>query len=67
MNKLFNEFAPVSKQKWSEQTIKDLKGADFEKKLVWQTYDQFPVQPFYCEEDLIGLEEFVQFAGSVQK
>lgn len=30
----------------------DLKGADFEKKLVWRTNEGFSVRPFYREEDL---------------
>jgi methylmalonyl-CoA mutase len=32
---LFGEFPPVSKQDWMSAIEKDLKGADFEKKLVW--------------------------------
>ena len=36
-NKLFSEFPPVSTEKWEEVINKDLKGADYEKKLVWKT------------------------------
>lgn len=35
--KLFAEFPPVSTPQWEEVITKDLKGADYEKKLVWKT------------------------------
>lgn len=34
----------------------DLKGADFEKKLVWKTNEGFKVNPFYRSENLQGLK-----------
>ena len=55
-NKLFNEFPPVPTEKWEEVIIKDLKGADYEKKLVWKTIEGFKVKPYYRAEDLEGLE-----------
>ena len=45
--KLFTEFPPVSKAAWEEVITKDLKGADYEKKLVWKNYDCFSVKPYY--------------------
>ena len=33
--KLFSDFSPVSTEQWMEKVTADLKGADFEKKLVW--------------------------------
>lgn len=33
---------------------KDLKGADFQKRLVWKTNEGFPVNPFYRAEDIAG-------------
>lgn len=50
--KLFSEFPPVSTQQWMEKVIVDLKGADFEKRLVWKTNEGFNVKPFYRAEDL---------------
>jgi methylmalonyl-CoA mutase len=50
--KLFSGFEPTSNEQWKTKAIEDLKGADFDKKLVWKTDDGFPVQPFYTEEDL---------------
>lgn len=50
--KLFNEFPPVSTEEWMEVVTRDLKGAPFEKKLVWRTKEGFEVQPFYRAEDI---------------
>lgn len=54
--KLFSDFNPVSTEQWMEKAIADLKGADFEKKLVWKTNEGFKVKPFYRREDLEGLK-----------
>ena len=45
--KLFSDFSPVSTEQWMEKVTADLKGADFEKKLVWKTNEGFKVKPFY--------------------
>ena len=50
--KLFSEFPPVSTTEWEEVLKKDLKGADYEKKLVWKTREGFDVKPYYRAEDL---------------
>ena len=55
-NKLFGEFPPVPTEKWEEVINKDLKGADYEKKLVWKTIEGFKVKPYYRAEDLENLE-----------
>ena len=49
---LFSSFSSVSKEKWKSKAIEDLKGGDFDKKLVWKTYEGFDIQPFYTNEDL---------------
>lgn len=54
--KLFSDFSPVSTEKWMEKVTADLKGADYEKKLVWKTNEGFKVKPFYRMEDLEGLK-----------
>ena len=54
--KLFSDFSPVSTEQWMEKVTADLKGADFEKKLVWRTNEGFKVKPFYRKEDLEGLK-----------
>ena len=53
--KLFSDFPPISTQAWMDKVTADLKGADFEKKLVWRTNEGFNVKPFYRREDLDGL------------
>lgn len=53
--KLFDMFPPVSTQEWKDKIIVDLKGADFDKKLVWRTNEGFNVQPFYRKEDIENL------------
>ena len=54
--KLFSDFPGVSTEAWKEKITADLKGADFEKKLVWKTNEGFKVKPFYRQEDLEGLK-----------
>ncbi len=54
--KLFSDFPAVSTEAWMEKITADLKGADFEKKLVWRTNEGFKVKPFYRKEDLEGLK-----------
>lgn len=54
--KLFSDFPAISTQEWMDKITVDLKGADFEKKLVWRTNEGFKVKPFYRMEDLEGLK-----------
>jgi len=49
---LFNEFSPVTADEWKKQIIKDLKGADYEEKLLWNTDEGFRLEPYYTGEDL---------------
>ncbi|MEI7503680.1 MAG: methylmalonyl-CoA mutase family protein, partial [Paludibacter sp.] len=49
---LLADFPPVSKEQWLEKVTADLKGADFNKKLVWKTNEGFNVMPFYRAEDI---------------
>lgn len=50
--KLFDMFSPTTTEDWVAKITVDLKGADFNKKLVWRTNEGFNVQPFYRREDL---------------
>ncbi|MGL5957258.1 MAG: methylmalonyl-CoA mutase family protein [Phocaeicola sp.] len=54
--KLFSDFPAVSTETWMQKITADLKGADFEKKLVWKTNEGFKVKPFYRQEDIAGLK-----------
>jgi methylmalonyl-CoA mutase len=53
---LFSEFPPISTQEWMDKITADLKGADFEKKMVWKTNEGFNVRPFYRAEDLENIQ-----------
>lgn len=55
-SKLFAEFPPVSSKEWEELIHKDLKGADYDKKLVWKTMEGFNVKPYYRAEDLENIK-----------
>ena len=54
--KLFTEFQAPTTQEWLDKIEVDLKGADFQKRLVWRTNEGFNVQPFYRREDLKDLK-----------
>ena len=54
--KLFTEFPPVSTEQWEATINKDLKGADYEKKLVWRTDEGFQVRPYYRAENMQDLD-----------
>lgn len=54
--KLFSEFQAPTTQEWLDKIQVDLKGADFQKRLVWRTNEGFSVQPFYRQEDLKDLK-----------
>ena len=53
--KLFDQFPPVTTKEWIDKINTDLKGADFNKKLVWKTNEGFDVKPFYRMEDVENL------------
>lgn len=50
--RLFDQFPEVSYAEWRAKVEADLKGADFNKKLVWRTNEGFDVQPVYRAEDI---------------
>ena len=54
--KLFTEFSAPTTQEWLDKIQVDLKGADFQKRLVWKTNEGFSVQPFYRREDVEKLQ-----------
>jgi len=53
--KLFDQFPPISTAEWKAKVEADLKGAPFDKKLVWRTNEGFNVQPMYRLEDIEDL------------
>ena len=49
--KLFSEFNSPSKSDWIEKATADLRGGDFNKRLVWKNLNDVDVQPFYTLEE----------------
>jgi len=49
--RLLEEFPPIPTSAWEEAIAKDLKGADYEKRLVWKTDEGIAVRPYYRAED----------------
>ncbi len=54
---LFEDFPPVSTADWEAKIIEDLKGADYDKRLVWKTIEGIPVRPYYRAENLDDLPQ----------
>jgi len=53
---LGQDFPPVATGTWEAAIAKDLKGADYEKKLVWRTEEGLAIRPYYRSEALAELE-----------
>lgn len=54
---LFDEFDPVSSKQWKQKIQFDLKGADYNDALVWESNEGIKVKPFYHKDDV----EFLNF------
>lgn len=52
---LFSDFPHVTTEQWESKIEADLKGADYEKRLVWRTLEGFNVRPYYRAENLKDL------------
>ncbi len=52
MKPLFNDFAPVSAKEWKQKIQFELKGADYNDTLIWNSPDDIKVKPFYDKEDV---------------
>lgn len=53
---LFDEFPEVSAKQWKQKIQVDLKGADYNETLVWESPEGIKVKPFYHSEDLENSE-----------
>jgi methylmalonyl-CoA mutase len=61
--KLFEQFPPVATKEWMDKIKIDLKGSDFNKRLVWRTNEGFDVKPFYRMEDTENLDYIATLPG----
>lgn len=53
---LFKTFPPVNTSEWEAKINEDLKGADYQKRLIWRTPDGIAVKPYYRAEDTQNIE-----------
>ena len=61
--KLFSDFTAPTRQEWLDKINIDLKGADYQKKMVWRTNEGFSMEPFYRKEDLDGMAQTNSLPG----
>lgn len=61
--KLVTDFAPITTEEWEAKINADLKGKDYERSLVWKTYEGFNVRPYYRQENLAGKEYLETLPG----
>src|SRR5271157_1711302 len=59
---LGRDFPPVATATWEAAIAKDLKGADYEKKLVWRPEEGLAIRPYYRKEALGGLDDQLRTA-----
>ena len=48
---LFDAFEPVSSKQWKQQIQYELKGADYNDNLVWESLEGIKVRPFYHNDE----------------
>jgi methylmalonyl-CoA mutase len=53
----FYNFPPVTAKAWKQQIQADLKGADYNERLIWDSPDHISVKPFYNSEDLKNIPD----------
>lgn len=61
--KIFEQFPPVSTREWMDKINADLKGVDFNRKLVWRTGGGLEIMPFYRQEDIEDLKYIDSLPG----
>ncbi|MBR9846605.1 MAG: methylmalonyl-CoA mutase [Algicola sp.] len=54
---LFKQFPEVSSKEWKQKIQVDLKGADYNDTLIWQTYEGIDVKPFYHRDEFDSLPD----------
>ncbi len=51
MKKLFADFDSISSKQWKQQIQFELKGADYNETLIWNSPEDIPVKPFYHSDE----------------
>ena len=52
--KLFQDFNAVSSKQWKQQIQFELKGADYNDTLIWESLEGIKVKPFYHSDDTVS-------------
>lgn len=50
---LFKDFDAITAQQWKQKIQFELKGADYNKTLIWESLEGIKVKPFYHADDLV--------------
>jgi len=59
-----DQFPPTTTAEWEAQILKDLKSADYEKRLVWKTDEGIAVRPYYRSEPITPRPPVLNAAGT---
>ncbi len=51
---LFQDFEPISSKQWKQQIQYELKGADYNETLVWESPEGIKVKPFYHQDEFVA-------------
>jgi methylmalonyl-CoA mutase len=62
--KLFSDFETVTSKQWKQLIQYDLKGADYNDNLVWESAEGIKVKPFYHSDEEIVANDFSQASES---
>lgn len=54
MKNLFDDFNSVSSKQWKQQIQFELKGADYNETLIWNSPEDIQVKPFYHKDEFVG-------------
>ena len=49
---LFSDFETISSKQWKQQIQYELKGADYNETLVWESPEGIKVKPFYHHDEV---------------
>lgn len=60
--RLREEFPAVTVEEWERTIARDLKGADYEKRLVWRPMDGIAIRPYYTRQNVENLGSWVNTA-----
>jgi methylmalonyl-CoA mutase len=62
--RLADTFPPVPTSAWEARIRRDLKGADYDQRLVWNTDEGIAIRPYYRSEDIVARPPLQNAVGS---